>query len=73
MSGSGGGSHGGNPKSWVAVAIIFVGFTVGGLGLPMGIWPMFWAGVAIVAVGGVLALLADIMTDVVHAVPPQQS
>ncbi|WP_106400410.1 HGxxPAAW family protein [Actinocorallia populi] len=70
MSGSGG-SHAGAFKSWVAVAIIFIGFTVGGLGLPLGIWPMFWAGTAIVAVGGVVALYVRIMADVVVAVPPQ--
>ncbi len=71
MSGSGGGSHAGLLKSWVAVAIIFIGFVVGALGLPLGVWPMFWAGVAIVAVGGVFALYVRIMADVVYAVPPQ--
>jgi hypothetical protein len=67
MSGSGG-SHAGNPKSWVAVAIIFIGFTVGGLGLPLGIWPMFWAGVGITAVGGAVAVYVRIMADTVLAV-----
>ncbi|GAA0969107.1 HGxxPAAW family protein [Actinocorallia libanotica] len=70
MSGSGG-SHAGKAQSWVAVAIIFTGFMVGGLGLPLGIWPMFWAGVAVVAVGSAVALYVRIMTDVVVAVPPQ--
>jgi hypothetical protein len=67
MSGSGG-SHAGSLKSWVAVAIIFIGFVVGALGLPLGIWPMFWAGVALVAVGGAIALYVRIMTDIVLAV-----
>lgn len=63
-----GGSHAGKPASWVAVAIIFIGFTVGALGLPLQIWPMFWAGVGIVAVGGVVALYVQIMADTVMAV-----
>ncbi|MEO3788322.1 HGxxPAAW family protein [Actinocorallia sp. B10E7] len=71
MSGNGGGSHAGKAQSWVAVAVIFIGFVIGALGLPLGIWPMFWAGVAVVAVGGIFALYVRIMADVVVAVPPQ--
>ncbi|HEV7935107.1 MAG TPA: HGxxPAAW family protein [Actinomadura sp.] len=61
-----GGSHSGRPASWVAVAIMIIGFTVGGVGLAMGpSWSVFWAGVAMVGIGGVLALVADIFADVV--------
>ena len=67
MSSSG---HAGRPSSWIAVAVMFVGFLVGGIGLPLGPnWIMFWAGVGIVVVGGVMALLVDIMSDVVVAQP----
>lgn len=60
------GSHAGRPKSWVAVAIIFIGFVVGGAALVMGPnWVLFGAGAAIIAVGGVIALAVDIMSDVV--------
>ncbi|GAB3669955.1 hypothetical protein GCM10027589_38270 [Actinocorallia lasiicapitis] len=59
------GGHGGSPKSWVAVSVIFIGFLVGGLGLPLQIWPLFWAGVGIAVVGGILAAAVGIMEDVV--------
>jgi hypothetical protein len=61
-----GGSHSGRPRSWLAVGIMITGFTVGGVGLTRGpSWPMFWAGVAVLVVGGLLALTADIFADVV--------
>lgn len=60
------GSHAGRPKSWVAVAIIFVGFVVGGFGITMGPdWVVFGVGAAITVIGGIIALAVDIMTDVV--------
>jgi len=58
-------SHAGRPASWVAVAVIMVGFVLGGFGLPMGNWVLFWAGVGVVVVGGLFALFVDIMSDVV--------
>jgi hypothetical protein len=68
MSSSG---HAGRPSSWVAVAVIFIGFAVAGLALPLGpSWLMFWIGAGIVALGGVLALVVDIMSDVVIAEQP---
>lgn len=66
------GSHAGRPKSWVAVAIIFVGFVVGGVGLVMGPdWIVFGVGAAVTVIGGIFALAADIMTDVVVDEPRQ--
>ncbi|MFA1550409.1 HGxxPAAW family protein [Actinomadura chokoriensis] len=60
------GSHAGRPKSWVAVAIIFIGFVVGGVGITMGPnWVVFGVGAAVIALGGVVALAVDIMTDVI--------
>lgn len=54
----------GRLTSWAAVAVIIVGFIVGGLGLMLGpTWLMFWVGVGIVAVGGVYALAVGIMED----------
>jgi hypothetical protein len=65
MSSSG---HTGRPSSWVAVAVIFIGFAVAGLALPLGpSWLFFWIGAGIVVLGGVLALVVDIMSDVVLA------
>ncbi len=67
MSSSG---HAGRPSSWVAVSVIFIGFLVGGIALPIGPnWILFWVGVGIVVVGGVIALLVDVMSDVVIAQP----
>jgi hypothetical protein len=76
MSSSG---HAGRPSSWVAVAVIFIGFAVAGLALPLGpSWLLFWIGAGIVALGGVLALVVDIMSDVAiveqpHAAVAEQS
>ncbi len=54
----------GRAVSWVAVSIIMVGFLVGGLALVFGtIWWLFWTGVGLVVVGGLLALSTDIFED----------
>lgn len=66
------GSHAGRPSSWVAVLVIVIGFTVGGLALPLGPnWLMFWIGAGIVVLGGVLAFAVDIMSDVIVDEPRQ--
>jgi hypothetical protein len=60
------GGHGANgrPSSWLAVLIITIGFTVGGLGLCVHTtWWMFWAGVAVTAVGSAMAFAVNIMAD----------
>ncbi|GAA2084585.1 HGxxPAAW family protein [Actinomadura alba] len=60
------GSHGGRPSSWLAVGIMIAGFTIGGAGLTLGpSWPVFWAGAAVVAIGGLIALAVGIFSDVV--------
>jgi hypothetical protein len=54
----------GKPASWVAVSIIIVGFIVGGIALPIGpTWWLFWTGVGIVVIGGIVALSAHIIDD----------
>ena len=54
----------GRPVSWVAVSIIMVGFVVGGLALIFHtMWWLFWVGVALVVVGGLLALSTNIFED----------
>jgi hypothetical protein len=64
------GSHGGRLGSWVAVSVMVAGFTVGGIGLMLGpAWWAFWAGVVVVAVGGVLALAVGIFSDVMIDAP----
>lgn len=60
------GSHAGRPSSWLAVVIIIIGFTVGGVALCLGpSWIMFWVGAAIVVLGGVVGLAVGILSDVV--------
>ena len=39
-------NHGNTPAAWTGVGIILIGFAVGGVGLALQSWPMFWAGVA---------------------------
>ncbi len=49
-------NHGNTPAAWTAVAVALVGFAVGGAGLmfrPIN-YPVFWVGVGLVAVAGVL-------------------
>ena len=54
----------GRAVSWTAVAIVMVGFIVGGLALVAGpTWWLFWASAALAAVGGLLALATNIFED----------
>ncbi|REE98467.1 HGxxPAAW family protein [Thermomonospora umbrina] len=60
------GSHGGQPKSWVSVVVTLVGFALGGIALCLGPnWFLFWAGAAIVMLGGLLGMAFGIFADVV--------
>jgi hypothetical protein len=60
----GAGAHHGRPVSWVAVSTMMAAFLVGGLGLILGpIWWLFWVGVGMCAVGGLLALATNIFDD----------
>ena len=57
-------AHHGRPVSWAVAAIIIVGFTVGGIALPVGpVWWLFWVGAAIVVIGGIIGAAARIMDD----------
>jgi hypothetical protein len=59
-------SHAGRPSSWLAVIVIWIGFGVGGAALvPTPKWWLFWTGVGIVAVGGIIALAVRIFDDVI--------
>lgn len=46
--------HGNTPAAWTAVFIILIGFVAGGIGLVVGSWPLFWIGVALAPVGGIV-------------------
>lgn len=51
--------HGNTPAAWTAVVVALVGFVVGGVGLMLDPVEMtvFWVGVAIVVVAGILFLI----------------
>jgi len=54
----------GRVVSWVAVSLMMAAFVVGGFGLILGpIWWLFWVGVGMCAVGGLLALATHIFDD----------
>jgi hypothetical protein len=53
--------HGNTPAAWSAVVVALVGFTVGGVGLmfdPVS-YPIFWVGVGITLVAGVVFAVMD--------------
>jgi hypothetical protein len=57
-------SHHGRPVSWVAVSTMMAAFLIGGFGLILGpTWWLFWVGVGLCAVGGLLALATHIFED----------
>jgi hypothetical protein len=59
-------SHAGRASSWLAVIVIWIGFGVGGAALvPHPKWVLFWVGVGIVVVGGIIAAAVHIFDDVV--------
>ncbi len=54
----------GKPMSWVAVAVITVGFIVGGVAMvPHPTWWAFWLGVGIAVVGCLMTAFAKTFTD----------
>lgn len=54
-------NHGNTPAAWTAVIVALVGFVVGGVGLMLSPVNMvvFWVGVAIVVVAGVVFVAMD--------------
>jgi hypothetical protein len=60
----------GRARSWIAVVVIVVGFSAGGVALTLGpTWWLFWTAAGVVVVGGLVALLSDILADVVLDTP----
>ncbi|GEM_PF-595122 len=57
-------AHHGRPVSWVAVSIIMAGFVIGGFALIFGpTWWLFWAGLGVAVVGGLLAISINVFED----------
>lgn len=58
------GHNTGRLTSWIAVAIMVVGFVIFGLALVLGpVWAVFWVGLAVTAAGGIYGLAVGIMED----------
>jgi len=63
--------HGNTPAAWTGVLVILVGFVVGGLGLVIGSWPMFWVGVVIGVLGPIVGKVMQRMGLGAEQVPAQ--
>jgi hypothetical protein len=54
-------SHGNTPAAWTAVSIMFVGFLISGLALPLELPWLFFAGLVVVALGAVAGKVMSMM------------
>lgn len=54
-------SHGNTPAAWTAVAIMFVGFLLSGIALPLDLPWLFFVGLAVVALGAVAGKVMQMM------------
>ena len=54
----------GRPMSWVGVAIVVIGFTIGGIAFfPAPHWTIFWIGTAVAIVGCLSLLFTKTMNE----------
>jgi hypothetical protein len=53
--------HGNTPAAWTAVTIMFVGFLIAGLALPIGAPWLFFVGIGVVVVGAVTGKVMQMM------------
>jgi hypothetical protein len=53
--------HGNTPAAWTAVGIMFVGFLVSGIALPMELPWLFFVGLAVVVLGAVVGKVMQMM------------
>ncbi|HEU4911658.1 MAG TPA: HGxxPAAW family protein [Actinomycetes bacterium] len=54
-------SHGNTPAAWTAVGIMFVGFLVSGIALPLELPWLFFVGLAVVVAGAVVGKVMQMM------------
>ena len=52
-------SHGNTPAAWIAVAVGLLGFLIGSVAMMLDpiSWLIFWVGVAVTVVGGLLFIV----------------
>lgn len=53
--------HGNTPAAWTAVCVALVAFLVGGVGLVVGNYLVFWIGVAMLAAAAVVGKVMQAM------------
>ena len=53
--------HGNTPAAWTGVMIILAGFVVGGIGLVIDQMVLFWVGVALIPIGGIVGKIMQKM------------
>jgi len=53
--------HGNTVAAWVAVAIIMAAFIIGGIGVLIANWPLFWGSVVLAAVGGITGKVLQLL------------
>lgn len=54
-------SHGHTPAAWTTVLVIFLGVLIGALGVATLTWPLFWAGVGVMVLGGIVGKVMQMM------------
>ena len=54
----------GRPISWVWVLVMLVFFTLGGVGLTLGEWVLFWVGLGAFVLAGIASVITGILSDV---------
>ena len=54
-------SHGSTPAAWTAVGIMFLGFLVSGVALPLALPWLFFVGLGVVAAGAVTGRVMSMM------------
>jgi uncharacterized protein DUF6704 len=52
--------HGSTPAAWTAVTLVLVGFLLGGAGLILNNWLLFWVGAGVVAASVVVGKLLQV-------------
>ena len=50
-------SHGSTPAAWIGVVLVTIAFIIGTLAIILANWTMFWVGVGVLVLGGVVPLI----------------
>jgi hypothetical protein len=53
--------HGNTPAAWTGVIIILAGFVLGGIGLVVSSWVIFWIGVGLCPLGLIAGKVLQLM------------